>query len=69
MHPFNHSHKPAYPTYTVLCITIFFSWIFANLGFMSVLAQFKIPMIKKMKNSSDADVESKEDGDMVVANA
>lgn len=52
-----------------LCITIFFSWIFANLGFMSVLAQFKIPMIKKMKNSSDADVESKEDGDMVVANA
>merc|ERR1712157_99152 len=29
---------------TFLCLTIAFSWIFANFGFMAVLAQFKIPV-------------------------
>ena len=29
---------------TFLCLTIAFSWIFANFGFMSVLAQLKIPI-------------------------
>ena len=29
---------------TFLCLTIAFSWIFANFGFMSVLAQLKIPV-------------------------
>jgi len=29
-----------------LCFTIAFSWIFANFGFMSILAQFKIPLKK-----------------------
>jgi len=31
---------------TFLCLTIAFSWIFANFGFMSILAQLKIPMKK-----------------------
>lgn len=31
---------------TFLCLTIAFSWIFANFAFMSVLAQFKIPIKK-----------------------
>ena len=31
---------------TFLCLTIAFSWIFANFGFMSILAQFKIPLKK-----------------------
>lgn len=31
---------------TFLCLTIAFSWIFANFGFMSVLAQCKIPVKK-----------------------
>jgi len=31
---------------TFLCLTIVLSWIFANFGFMSLLAQFKIPMNK-----------------------
>ena len=30
-----------------LCTTIAFSWIFANFGFMSVLATFKIPIKKE----------------------
>ena len=30
-----------------LCLTIVFSWIFANFGFMSVLAQLKIPVKEK----------------------
>eukprot|EP00547_Thalassionema_nitzschioides_P004019 CAMPEP_0194205816 /NCGR_PEP_ID=MMETSP0156-20130528/5020_1 /TAXON_ID=33649 /ORGANISM="Thalassionema nitzschioides, Strain L26-B" /LENGTH=1066 /DNA_ID=CAMNT_0038932197 /DNA_START=76 /DNA_END=3276 /DNA_ORIENTATION=- len=30
-----------------LCLTIVFSWIFANFGFMSLLAQFKIPIKKR----------------------
>lgn len=29
---------------TFLCLTIAFSWIFANFAFMSILAQFKIPI-------------------------
>ena len=29
---------------TFLCLTIAFSWIFANFGFMSLLAQLKIPL-------------------------
>merc|ERR1712076_328927 len=29
---------------TFLCLTIAFSWVFANFGFMSVLAQLKIPI-------------------------
>jgi protein dispatched 1 len=29
---------------TFLCLTIAFSWIFANFGFMSVLAALKIPI-------------------------
>ena len=29
---------------TFLCFTIAFSWIFANFGFMAVLAQLKIPV-------------------------
>ena len=29
---------------TFLCLTIAFSWIFANFGFMSVLATLKIPI-------------------------
>merc|ERR1719330_337424 len=32
---------------TFLCLTIAMSWIFANFGFMSLLAQFKISMTKK----------------------
>lgn len=32
---------------TFLCLTISLSWIFANFGFMSLLAQFKVPMDKK----------------------
>lgn len=31
---------------TFLCLTIVLSWIFANFGFMCLLAQFKIPMTK-----------------------
>jgi hypothetical protein len=29
---------------TFLCLTIAFSWVFANFGFMSILAQLKIPI-------------------------
>lgn len=29
---------------TFLCLTIVYSWIFANFGFMSLLAQLKIPL-------------------------
>merc|ERR1712119_185217 len=29
---------------TFLCLTIAFSWIFANFGFMSILAQLKLPI-------------------------
>lgn len=32
---------------TFLCLTIAFSWIFANFGFMSILAQLKISLKKK----------------------
>ena len=32
---------------TFLCLTIAFSWIFANFGFMSVLAQLRIPLKEK----------------------
>mmetsp|Transcript_7578 Transcript_7578/g.11037 ORF Transcript_7578/g.11037 Transcript_7578/m.11037 type:complete len:1056 (+) Transcript_7578:163-3330(+) len=32
---------------TFLCLTILFSWIFANLGFMGLLATFKISMDRK----------------------
>jgi len=32
---------------TFLCLTIVFSWIFANFGFMSLLAQLKIPVKDK----------------------
>jgi len=32
---------------TFLCTTIVFSWIFANFGFMCLLAQFKIPITNK----------------------
>ncbi len=32
---------------TFLCLTIVLSWIFANFGFMSLLAQFKVSMDKK----------------------
>jgi predicted RND superfamily exporter protein len=32
---------------TFLCLTISFSWIYANFGFMSLVAQFKISMSKK----------------------
>lgn len=32
---------------TFLCLTITLSWVFANFGFMSLLATFKIPMDKK----------------------
>jgi len=34
---------------TFLCLTIAFSWIFANFGFMSLLAQLKIPLNEKGK--------------------
>ncbi|KAL7471675.1 hypothetical protein ACHAXS_011976 [Conticribra weissflogii] len=34
---------------TFLCLTIAFSWVFANFGFMSVLAQLKIPVNPKNK--------------------
>mmetsp|Transcript_3007 Transcript_3007/g.3496 ORF Transcript_3007/g.3496 Transcript_3007/m.3496 type:complete len:141 (+) Transcript_3007:90-512(+) len=33
---------------TFLCLTILFSWIFANLGFMGLLATFKISMDRKI---------------------
>ena len=29
---------------TFLCLTIAFSWVFANFGFMSLLAQLKLPV-------------------------
>jgi predicted RND superfamily exporter protein len=32
---------------TFLCLTIAFSWVFANFGFMSVLAALKIPLKEK----------------------
>merc|ERR1712157_392738 len=32
---------------TFLCLTVAFSWIFANFGFMSVLASLKIPVKEK----------------------
>merc|ERR1711892_935165 len=32
---------------TFLCLTIAYSWIFANFGFMSVLAQAKVPLKDK----------------------
>jgi len=32
---------------TFLCLTIALSWVFANFGFMTLLATFKIPMDKK----------------------
>jgi len=32
---------------TFLCLTIAFSWVFANFGFMSLLAQLKIPLKEK----------------------
>ena len=32
---------------TFLCLTIVYAWIFANFGFMSLLAQFKISMDRK----------------------
>jgi len=35
-----------------ICLTIAFSWIFANFLFMSVLAQLKIPIQKKKKNEN-----------------
>jgi len=34
---------------TFLCVIIAFSWIFANIAFMSVLAQLKIPISEKRK--------------------
>lgn len=34
---------------TFLCLTIAFSWVFANFGFMSVLAQLRIPVNPKNK--------------------
>ncbi len=34
---------------TFLCFTILFSWIFANFGFMSMIAQAKIPIKSKKK--------------------
>lgn len=37
----------------VLCLTIVFSWIFANFGFMSLLVQFQIPITKKIKTKND----------------
>merc|ERR1712048_522073 len=36
-----------------ICLTIAFSWIFANFWFMSVVAQLKIPIHDKKKTSSD----------------
>lgn len=42
---------------TFLCLTIVFSWFFANFGFMSLLSQFQIPMEKTkskvQRNSSE----------------
>ena len=35
---------------TFLCLTIAFSWLFANFAFMSVIAQFKIPIKLKTKS-------------------
>ena len=35
---------------TFLCFTILFSWIFANFGFMSLLAMFKIPIKNNKKH-------------------
>merc|ERR1712176_1237538 len=35
---------------TFLCLTIAFSWVFANFVFMSALAQFKIPIKKGSAN-------------------
>jgi len=51
---------------TFLCMTIAFSWIFANFLFMSVLAQLKIPIkkddeeepVKKVGEEADEDSES-----------
>jgi hypothetical protein len=37
---------------TFLCLTIAFSWIFANFGFMSLLAQLKIPLKEKGRGCS-----------------
>ena len=37
---------------TFLCLTIVFSWFFANFGFMSLLAQFQIPMEKASSKES-----------------
>eukprot|EP00978_Attheya_sp_CCMP212_P039809 scaffold210871_cov79-Attheya_sp.AAC.1 len=54
---------------TFLCLTIAFSWLFSNFGFMSVLAQLKIPIKNKgdeAKNAgtkhSDSDGVSDEQG-------
>merc|ERR1712226_1809933 len=46
-----------------ICLTIAFSWIFANFWFMSMVAQLKIPIKEKKKNdgSEDAPVEEKEE--------
>jgi predicted RND superfamily exporter protein len=60
---------------TFLCLTIAFSWLFANFGFMSVLAQLKIPIKKKgaeAKNAgtkhSDSDGVSDEQGNGEYSN-
>lgn len=37
---------------TFMFLTIMFSWLFANLGFMSLLAQFKLP-VRKQESSTD----------------
>merc|ERR1712179_592030 len=38
-----------------ICLTIAFSWIFANFWFMSMVAQLKIPIKEKKKNKEDDD--------------
>jgi len=43
---------------TFLCIVIGFSWLFANFLFMSVLAQLKIPIKNRKKNTDGSDEDS-----------
>merc|ERR1712076_66251 len=49
-----------------ICLTIAFSWIFANFWFMSMVAQLKIPIKEKKKNEDDV-VEEKEVEDAPVS--
>jgi hypothetical protein len=47
---------------TFLCLTIAFSWLFANFGFMSVLAQLKIPIKEKGAKNKNTVTKHSENG-------